>query len=129
MLTRTLPRLAPALLAVALVLAALGLPASAPVYAAPLLLIVDRTDDVAAASACTGPSSDCSLRGAITTANANPGSTIVLDHQTTYQLTNNVLNTPILTASTTLSTSLGACSSECSAVIAGSGFNYRLLNI
>ena len=34
---------------------------------------VDRTDDSAAATACTAASNDCSLRGAILAANANPG--------------------------------------------------------
>jgi predicted outer membrane repeat protein len=33
--------------------------------------IVDRTDDVAGATACTAAANDCSLRGAITAANAN----------------------------------------------------------
>jgi predicted outer membrane repeat protein len=37
---------------------------------------VDRTDDVAAASACTAAASDCSLRGAVQYANNNPGTTI-----------------------------------------------------
>ena len=32
---------------------------------------VDRTDDTAAASACTNAANDCSLRGAIIAANAN----------------------------------------------------------
>jgi hypothetical protein len=39
-------------------------------------ITVDRTDDNAAASACTGAGNDFSLRGAITFANANPGTTI-----------------------------------------------------
>jgi plastocyanin len=34
---------------------------------------VDRTDDVAGATACTTASNDCSLRGAITKANGSPG--------------------------------------------------------
>jgi hypothetical protein len=37
---------------------------------------VDRTDDVAAASACTAAPNDCSLRGAVAFANLNPGTTI-----------------------------------------------------
>ena len=53
-------------------------------------LTVNRTDDVAAASACAGGISDCSLRGAIINANADMGSTpIVINLQagTTYNLT------------------------------------------
>ena len=34
---------------------------------------VDRTDDDATATACTSAPNDCSLRGAIIAANANPG--------------------------------------------------------
>jgi hypothetical protein len=41
-------------------------------------ITVDRTDDVAAASACTAAANDCSLRGAITFANANAGTVITL---------------------------------------------------
>ena len=37
---------------------------------------VDRTDDAAAASACTAAANDCSLRGAVAFANLNPGTTI-----------------------------------------------------
>ena len=48
-------------------------------------ITVDRTDDAAAASACTAAASDCSLRGAVTFANANPGTTIILPAGT-YQL-------------------------------------------
>jgi hypothetical protein len=40
------------------------------------IIAVDRTDDTAAASACTGAANDCSLRGAVAFANANAGSTI-----------------------------------------------------
>ena len=72
-----------------------GVPASAarraPVamaLAAPLLatITVDRTDDVAAASACTAAPNDCSLRGAITFANLFPG-TIVSVPAGSYNLT------------------------------------------
>jgi len=41
-------------------------------------ITVDRTDDTAAASACTAAVNDCSLRGAVSFANANPGTTIVV---------------------------------------------------
>lgn len=48
-------------------------------------ITVDRTDDAAAASACTAAANDCSLRGAVTFANVNPGTTIVIPAGT-YQL-------------------------------------------
>jgi hypothetical protein len=54
------------------------------------VLNVDRTDDVAAASACTAADNDCSLRGAIRNANAAVGATpiiINLQPATTYNLT------------------------------------------
>ena len=46
---------------------------------------VDRTDDTAAASACTAAPNDCSLRGAVAFANLNPGTTINVPAGT-YQL-------------------------------------------
>jgi len=46
---------------------------------------VDRTDDTAAASACTAALNDCSLRGAVAFANVNPGTTINVPAGT-YQL-------------------------------------------
>src|SRR6185503_19929689 len=51
---------------------------------------VDRTDDNAAATACTIAPNDCSLRGAIIAANANAGAdpiVINLQAATTYNLT------------------------------------------
>lgn len=50
-------------------------------------IVVDRTDDdaTAAASACSVAANDCSLRGAVTFANANPGTTISIPSGT-YQL-------------------------------------------
>src|SRR5690242_2873850 len=60
--------------------AAAALPA--PFFAA---ITVDRTDDAAAASACTAAANDCSLRGAVAFANTNPGTTINLPAGT-YQL-------------------------------------------
>lgn len=57
-----------------------------PLHAAMFVSItVDRTDDTAAASACTAAANDCSLRGAISFADANPGTTIILPAGT-YQL-------------------------------------------
>jgi hypothetical protein len=53
-------------------------------------LAVDRTDDTAAASACTAAANDCSLRGAIIRANTNPSAdpvVINLQAATTYNLT------------------------------------------
>jgi hypothetical protein len=52
-------------------------------------LTVDRTDDSAAAMACTAAPNDCSLRGAIRAANANVGAVamiISLQPATTYNL-------------------------------------------
>jgi hypothetical protein len=46
---------------------------------------VDRTDDAAAALACTAAPNDCSLRGAVAFANLNPGTTINVPAGT-YQL-------------------------------------------
>src|SRR6185295_10387673 len=51
---------------------------------------VDRTDDTAAATACTDADNDCSLRGAIIAANANVSADPViinLQPATTYNLT------------------------------------------
>ena len=51
---------------------------------------VDRTDDTAAATACTGAPNDCSLRGAIIAANADLSAdpvVINLQSATTYNLT------------------------------------------
>jgi HYR domain len=53
-------------------------------------LTVDRTDDTAAATACTAAPNDCSLRGAVIAANTNPGAAplvINLQPATTYNLT------------------------------------------
>src|SRR5690242_14681912 len=47
--------------------------ASFPSRALALTLTVDRTDDTATATACTGAPNDCSLRGAIIAANADAG--------------------------------------------------------
>src|SRR5262249_50286450 len=54
-----------------------------PMFAA---ITVDRTDDLAAASACTAAANDCSLRGAVAFANLNPGTTINVPAGT-YNLT------------------------------------------
>lgn len=56
----------------------------------PTIFDVDRTDDTAAATACTGAANDCSLRGAIIAANAdlNADPVIInLQPATTYNLT------------------------------------------
>ncbi|HEX5703073.1 MAG TPA: choice-of-anchor Q domain-containing protein [Pyrinomonadaceae bacterium] len=63
-------------------------PALAPAFVT--TLSVDRTDDVAAASACTAAPNDCSLRGAVRKANTAPGPepvVISLLPATTYNLT------------------------------------------
>ena len=79
---------------------------------------VDRTDDTAAASACTGVANDCSLRGAVAFANLNPGTTIVVPSGT-YQLSipgglaegfsgNNSIGDLDITANNTIITGAGA---------------------
>ena len=50
-------------------------------------ITVDRTDDVAAASACTGSPNDCSLRGAVAFANANSGGVQINIPANTYNIT------------------------------------------
>jgi parallel beta-helix repeat protein len=70
--TRLVARLAVAL---AVACAALGGPPARSAVAANLL--VDRSDD-AIVSACTGAANDCTLRGAISAANANGGTTDVI---------------------------------------------------
>lgn len=60
-------------------------------------LSVDRTDDVAAASACTAAANDCSLRGAVRKANtaAGPDPVVInLLPATTYNLTLSNANQP-----------------------------------
>jgi len=63
---------------------------SAPAMPFTTSLDVDRTDDTAAATACTVAPNDCSLRGAIIAANTNPSAdpvVINLQPATTYNLT------------------------------------------
>jgi len=55
------------------------------INASPATIMVNRTDDVHV-STCAGGANDCSLRGAIDFANANPGTTIIVPAGT-YQLT------------------------------------------
>src|SRR6478672_11900468 len=60
------------------------------VPAPPVIFTVDRSDDTAAATACTGAPNDCSLRGAIIAANADVSADpaiINLQAATTYNLT------------------------------------------
>ena len=63
--------------------AAAAQPMNLPLFFASIS--VDRTDDTAAASACTAAPNDCSLRGAVAFANVNPGTTINVPAGT-YQL-------------------------------------------
>jgi len=58
-------------------------PMNFPLPFAPIA--VDRTDDAAAASACTAAPNDCSLRGAVAFSNVNSGTTINVPAGT-YQL-------------------------------------------
>jgi len=61
--------------------------AAQPALPAPFFatITVDRTDDAVSAAACTAAANDCSLRGAVTFANLNPGTTISVPAGT-YQL-------------------------------------------
>jgi hypothetical protein len=85
-----------------------------PMFAA---ISVDRTDDAVAAAACTAAANDCSLRGAVTFANLNPGTTINVPAGT-YNLTisgagegfsgNNLVGDLDITASNTSIAGAGA---------------------
>src|ERR1043165_1148559 len=58
-------------------------------------LNVDRTDDIAAASACTGAANDCSLRGAIVKANADlTANSFVINLQASTPYTLALANAP-----------------------------------
>lgn len=58
-----------------------------PLSAAPIAtFVVDRTDDNAAATACTAAANDCSLRGAITRSNLAAGADIITVPAGTYTL-------------------------------------------
>src|SRR4026209_2888752 len=64
--------------------------ASSPSLSFAVTLTVDRPDDTASPTACTGAPGDCSLRGAIIAANADAGlDAVVINLQpaTTYNLT------------------------------------------
>src|SRR5579859_641787 len=118
-----------------LVLAAAALGAPAPQLAlakpaTPAVYLVDRTDDVFATGCIVATPNDCSLRGAVQNANANPGSTIVLAAQQTYQLTDTPSGELVLTATTVISTSQALCITNCLAVVAGGpSWPYRLLEV
>ncbi len=58
----------------------------APAAAAPKTYDVDRIDDDATQTACTGAANDCTLRGAIIAANANPGADTINLPAGTYTL-------------------------------------------
>lgn len=68
-------------------------------------ITVDRTDDTAAASACTAAANNCSLRGAFAFANANSG-TVINIPAGTYNLTIDELQ--VGTATNVLTTITGA---------------------
>ena len=72
-------------LVLALVIAALGVQPVPVARAA--TYDVDRFDDNAGATACTAAPNDCSLRGAITAANASPGADTITLPSGTYVMT------------------------------------------
>jgi len=57
-----------------------------PMAAAAASFVVDRTDDIASATACTAAANDCSLRGAIIAANAAAGDDVITLPAGTYTL-------------------------------------------
>lgn len=112
--------------------AATAAPVSAPMFAT---ITVDRTDDVAAAAACTAAANDCSLRGAVAFANVNPGTTISVPAGT-YQLSiaggvgegfsgNNSIGDLDVTANNTTITGAGAATTT----IQQTAANDRVLEI
>src|SRR5262245_17599632 len=110
-----------------------GQPAlTAPFFAT---ITVDRTDDTAAASACTAAANDCSLRGAVAFANLNPGTTISVPAGT-YQLNipggategfsgNNSIGDLDITANNTTITGAGAATT----IIQQTAPNDRVLEV
>ena len=71
---------------VATLLAGLALSVAPPQVAHAATYVVDRFDDNAGATACTGGANDCSLRGAITAANAAAGADTITLPAGTYTL-------------------------------------------
>ncbi|HSA59636.1 MAG TPA: choice-of-anchor Q domain-containing protein [bacterium] len=63
-----------------------------PAAASAATFAVDRTDDNAAATACTAAANDCSLRGAVIAANAAAGDDVITLPAGTYTLTITGLN-------------------------------------
>ncbi len=110
-------------------LAALGAPAPLPAQATPSTYLVDRTDDVIVIGCAPLTLNDCSLRGAVQNANANPGSTIELDPLGTYTLT--IIGELVLSTTTTINSQNGVCVfGACSAVIKGGpSWSDRLLEV
>ncbi len=70
-------------------------------------ITVDRTDDTAAAYACTAAANDCSLRGSFAFANANSG-TVISIPAGTYNLSINELSVGTATNLSTTITGAGA---------------------
>src|ERR1051325_5899701 len=98
-------------------------------------ITVDRTDDAVAASACTAAANDCSLRGAVSFANLNPGTTISIPAGT-YQLNipggvtegfsgNNSIGDLDVTANNTIITGAGAATT----IIQQTAPNDRVLEV
>lgn len=85
---------------------------------------VDRSDDAAAASACTAAAGDCSLRGAFAYANANPGTFINIPAGT-YNLTVNELQ---IGSGTNTNTTIAGAGSSVTTIQQTLG-NRRVINI
>jgi hypothetical protein len=67
-------------------------------FAYPATFVVDTTSDSAALNACTPADGDCSLRGAITDAEADPNSTITFAPGVTGDITLGSIDLPTLSA-------------------------------
>ncbi len=87
-------------------------------------ITVDRTDDTAAAGACTAAVNDCSLRGAFAFANANSG-TVINIPAGTYNLTINELVVGTATNISTTITGAGAATTTINQTVA----NRRVINL
>ena len=105
------------------------LPAAQAAPAA-MTYVVDRNDDNVV-TACTGAPNDCSLRGALLLAIGNPGSTVQLQFNTTYTLSNAVLQDLAIQVNTTLNVAPGVCGvPPCQTIIQGGpGWAYRILHV
>ena len=74
---RSIPRIGRCIVLILLISSAFFNQSAQALPPADYYLMVDTTDDDPTLSACTGVDDDCSLRGAISTANAAPGGSVI----------------------------------------------------